>query len=339
MKKLLFLIPYSLFLCASAHAFSYNRHGVGLRLNGHAMGGAALPESAIYDYRIRGQTNYAVRGGWTLGAVYSMDNVAYEFGRVYSDAFIFTEGPYGRAELGFTESVAAKLGVGLPDVGALRISNSPILYKITDTDGVISNPGVTGSRYAFRASTVSVPTRPFQIGISVAPFDSRFNSATDFGVKYRQPHGRTKYAIAFGAGHMDGPRALYADLYTPKVTASSRSQATLGANIQHRSWNIGATVRGIYDRNAESAPSDGLQTGAGVSYDFLNWSASGSYILSNIGIWDNNPDYPNSITTHTGIASLRYKIDKHFNVFASAGAVSQSGDVQPFIAAGLHGQF
>jgi len=113
----------------------------------------------------------------------------------------------------------------------------------------------------------------------------------------------------------------------------------LGANVQYTSWNFGATVRGIYDHNAITRPSDGLQTGVGASYDFLAWSASVSYILSNVGIWGNHPDYPNSTTTHTGIVSLRYKIDEYFEMFGSGGAVSSPGDVQPFVAAGLHGKF
>jgi hypothetical protein len=328
-----FLVPDSSF------AFTYNRHGVGLRLNGYGTGGMALPESVLYDYRVRGQANYAVRNGWTLGGVYSMDRQADQFDRFYSDAFIFTESPYGRAEIGWTESVAAKLGVGLPDVGALRINNSPLVYGITDTHGIISNPGITGTRYAFRASTVSVPTRPFQFGASVAPFDARFNSATDFGVRYRQPHGRTKYALTLGAGFIDNPRELNADLYAPRVTAESRSQVAFGGNVQHRSWQIGATVRGIYDKDAVGPPTDGLQTGVGASYDFLQWSASGTYILSAVGIWDNNDAFPHSTITHTGVASLRYKIDQHFELFGSTGVVAQSGDVQPFIAAGIHAKF
>ena len=341
-RKRICLMPYVLCLIvlpSATQAFTYNHDNISLRFSGHGMGGAALPESAIYDYRIRGQAGYALRNGWTIGAVYSMDYLAYEFDRFYSDAFIFTESPHGRAEIGWTESVSVKLGLGLPDVGAMRVNNNPIIYKITDTTGVISNPATTGTAYSFRATAVTVPTRPFQLGASFSPYDENFNNSAEFGIRYRYPHGKVKFALAAGAGFTDAPRELYADLYTPRVTADSRSQGALAANIQYLGWQFGATLRGIYDRGAIGAPSDGMQTGVGASYDFLNWSASGTYILSAIGIWDNNPDFQYSVITHTGVFSLRYKIDQHFDIFASTGTVAQSSSIQPFVAAGLRGRF
>lgn len=336
-------MPYALCLSAlcvqSADAFTYNRNRVGLRLSGHATGGAGMPEYTVYDYRIRAQANYAVWNGWTLGAVYSVERTGVDREYFYNDIFIFTESPYGRVELGWTESVAAKLGVGLPDVGSLRANSTPLFYDMTGARNVIANPVATGTRYAFRATTVTVPTRPVQVGMSVSPFNTNFDSATDIGIRYRMPHGRTKYSVSIGAGYIDRPNNLSADSYAPNVTADSRYQLALGTNIQHRSWNFGITARGIYDNNPITAPSDGLQGGIGASYDFLNWSGSLSYIFSAVGIWDNNPEHPNSYLTHTGLASLRYKIDQYFSVFTSGGAVINAGDFSPFITAGIRASF
>ena len=49
------------------------------------------------------------------------------------DAFVlFEDRSLGRAELGLTHSIARKMGLGLPDVGYLRINEKSILYKKTN---------------------------------------------------------------------------------------------------------------------------------------------------------------------------------------------------------------
>jgi len=323
-------------LPAPVHAYEYNRHGAGLRLSGEGMAGGALPETFIYDWRVRGQANYAVHAGWTAGAVYSIDQLAIDDDKFARDAFLFGEGPFGRVEVGVTNSIAAKLGLGLPDVGSLRVNEYSIAYKIIDPHGsVITSPVVDGTRYALRANIATVPTNPFQFGASFAPWDPHFNTATDIGMKYRQPYGKTKLAVSAGASHIDAPRDLSADIYAPRVTADSRTQVTTGLNIQYNSWNLGLTARGIYDVKPVGALSDGVQTGTGLSYDFLEFSASASYMLSLIGIWHTEST---EHTAHTGILSLRYKINKYLNVWTSGGAVYLDKP-QPFIAAGLSGKF
>ena len=323
---------------SSAHdadAYEYNRHGFGLRFSGEGMVGAAYPETIISDFRLRGQANYAVQPGWTSGVVYSIDELATSTGHFARDAFFLVESPMGRMELGVTNSIAAKLGLGLPDVGALRVNEYSIAYKITDNGNpIISNPVIDGGRYSLRANVVSVPTKPFQLGMSVVPWDPRFNTATDIGIKYRRPYGKTKLAASFGASYIDEPRGLAADIYAPRVTADSRSQIAVGLNIQYNSWNWGLTARGIYDYNHIGSASDGLQAGTGLSYDFLRFSASVSYILSEVGVW-----HDSSITTHTGIFSLRYKFDRHFDAWASGGLVSSAENSQPFVAGGLRARF
>lgn len=352
MKKFLVFCALTSVLCslapATAHAYEFNRNGWGFKLNGEGMfGGLLAPHSpegdggrAISDFRIRAQGNYAVANGWTIGAVYAMDQFSLDNDKWERDAFLFTESPYGRAEAGWTDSIAAKLGVGLPDVGALRMNDYPIFYKFANPDvPVISNPVISDARYNFRVNIVSVPTRPWQFGASFAPGTSNFKSASDVGIKFRQPNGKTKTAFSFGASFIDSPEDMQTDFYAPRVTADFRAQGTVGANIQYNSWIIGMNARAIYDGDAIGAASDGLRLGTGLSYDFLSASASASYIFSDVGIWHDSSAGSEPGIAHTGVLSLRYKFDEYFDIWASGGLTASKTDSNPFVAAGIRGKF
>ncbi|MDR1361185.1 MAG: porin [Rickettsiales bacterium] len=328
-------------VAANASALEYDWRGVGLKLTGEGMLGgtdARNPESyVISDFKLRGQANYVVSNGWTLGAIYSIDQISAEHHYLARDAFVFTEGPKGRLELGWTESIAAKLGLGLPDVGALRLNDYSIAYNIANPDvPIISNPAISSTRYAFRVNAATIPTRPWQFGVSVAPWSEHFKNATDIGVKYRKSGGKTKIAMTFGASYIDSPEDLRADFFSPRVTADFRAEMTAGLNIQYNSWIWGLNAKGIYDQNPILPPSDGLRLGTGLSYDFLKYSASVSYIFSDTGIWH---DIAESRIAHTGVVSLRYKIDEYFDIWASGGLTASDIVTSPFIAAGIHGKF
>jgi len=338
MKKLFILFSIFSFLLLSvpaAASFSYNRHGVGLRFSGEGTAGASTPGGFFPDFRLRGQFNYAAHPGWTAGAVYSIDQLATSTGHYARDAFLLVEGPQGRIEAGITNSIATKLGLGLPDVGQLNVNEYNFIYGAMNLDRpMISNPVIDSARYSLRANFATVPTKPFQLGVSIVPWDPNFKYSSDFGLRFRSPHGKTKMAASFGTSFIDSPKGLVADLYAPSLTADSRNQISAGVNVQYRSWNWGLTARGIYDKNPVGPRSDGLQTGTGISYEFLNYSASVSYMLSEVGVW-----HRESVTHHTGILSLRYKIDRYFSIWASGGMVKTPDKDQPFAAGGLHVRF
>ena len=359
MKKfpIIYALCFMLYaLCgAPAHAYEYNHGGYGFKLNGEGMlGGAAVLDKdlrAISDFRIRAQGNYAVTNGITVGAVYAIDQLSLDHDKWARDAFLFTESPWGRVEAGFTDSIAAKMGVALPDVGGLRINDYPIIYNFANPGvPVISNPTISDARYNFRVNIASVPTNPLQFGASFAPGTRNFNSASDISVKYRQPNGKTKTSLVLGASFIDSPENMQADFYAPNVTADFRAQVATGLNVQYNSWIWGLNARAIYDQDAISTPSDGLRLGTGVSYDLLSYTASASYIFSDIGIWDHHdsrpglrrgdkPPTPDSRIAHTGVLSLRYKINENFDVWASWGLTASAVETNPFVALGLRGKF
>ncbi|MDR0741572.1 MAG: porin [Rickettsiales bacterium] len=322
---------------ANADAFEYNHGGYGFKLNGYGTIGVIEPDfdepSFIGDWRVRTQFNYALGAGRSIGAIYAIDELALYQNEWQRDAFLFFENAeIGRIEVGFTDSIATKLGVGLPDVGSLRINDNPLFYKKIDLQGaVLSNTTLTGGRYDLRANIVSVPTKPMQYGVSIAGLSPNYDYAVDFGVKYRKSEGKTKVAVSFGASFIDSPENFQPDVFAPRVTADWRAQTSAGLNLQYNSWIWGLSGRIVYDRNPIAA-TDGIVAGTGISYDILKYSLSASYLLSDTGVWDSDAkDY----VAHTAMLSFRYKYSESLNGWMSLGISAGL----PFLGAGLNAKF
>jgi hypothetical protein len=326
---LLFLAPCSLFLVpASAMEFKYS---------GYGTVGTLTPDLTrpqfIGDWRIRAQADHTFDNGIKLGAAYALDDLAI-YQRKYSrEAMIFLENHLGRIEAGLTDSIAYKLGSGLPDVGGLRVNDNSILFReMPSANAIISNPLLSGGRYAPRLNIVTTPTRPWQFGVSATGLTGKYKYGADAAIKYRDSEGKVKTSLSFGASFIDSPENFQTDAFSAPITADSRAQAFAGINLQYNSWIWGMTLRAIYDTNAVGPKTDGAIAGTGLSYDILSYSISGTYLMSAVGVWDNAAHYD-----HTGILSLRYKYNEKFDLWMSGGGRMGGGEksFESFAAAGL----
>jgi hypothetical protein len=127
---------------------------------------------------------------------------------------------------------------------------------------------------------------------------------------------------------------MAADYYSPRLTADWRTQGSVGLNLQYNSWNWGVIARGIYDRNPIGRAADGVSAGMGVSYDILNFSVSGSYLLSYTGMFHDTENFVN----HAAVLSGRYKFNSWLDVWVSGGA-AETDKIHPFISGGIRGKF
>ena len=316
-------ILYSLFFIHSFPALALeNKWDNGAeRLTGYgAMG--RIGGNDFSDYMIRAQISREIGNRLNIGAVYSYDRLANRAHQFAKDAFLYAESGYGRLEAGWTESIAAKLALVLPDVGGTRMNNAP--FFLSDDFVGITNPVVKGTQYAWRLNYASLPSRPLQIGLGRTIDGAHFKSSNDFGLRFRDPGGRTKSSVSLGFSYIEEPRGMIGDAYLPPVHAAARYIGTIGANIQSGSLVWAATGKVIVDKDP-IAKQNGMQTGTGFSYDFLKLSLSANYIYSDI--W-------NAADAHTGIISLRYKTSRFLQIWGSAGAVWQSGR-NDFLAGGV----
>lgn len=325
---IIFLVPNV------AHALQYDMGNFSAKLSGYATGGFINPDFesplGIGDWRGRAQLTYDINDEYKIGAVYALDKAALDKGNLSRETFGYIESrEYGRIEFGLTDSIARKLGVGLPDVGGLRINDRPLYNeKIIPDDAIIADTTLTSGRSDPRINIVSAPTNGVQYGVSASGFATNYDYAVDAGLKIRRPSGKVKTAYAFGASFMDNPRDFDNEVYTPGVSADWRAQMSLGMNLQYNSWIWGLSGRVIYDNNPIGEISDGFVVGTGVSYDLLRYSVSLTYMLSDTGVWQSDID---DFIDHMAIASFRYKYSENVDGWISGGITSQT----PFVSVGL----
>ena len=318
-----------------ANALSYTGGNFDFGLTGYGTLGIIEPKfdkspKMIGDFRLRAQTTYNATESQKFGAVYMVDEIAIEEDKWWHEAFGFWQwSGVGRMEIGLTDSVAHKLGLGLPDVGGLRINHDSLIYKKMGSPGpVISDPTITTGSESLRANIVASHNPNLQYGISISGLTGDYDYEIDAGIKIKSSNAKTKFALSVGASYMNHPDEFSTDTFTPSTTADWRGQIYTGLNIQYNSWVFGLTGRIVYDENPVGPTVDGLVAGAGVSYDILNYTLSLSYLFSDTGIWHKDAVISHD---HTTVASFRYKYSANVDGWTSLGI---SG-TWPFLAAGI----
>ncbi len=331
--KILLLAAAAIAAPSCARAIGWESNGYALNVSGYGTAGMIDADDEkpdfLGDWRIRGEARRDMAAS-RLGLVYAIDAQTVDSDEYIDDLFLFWQSRrYGRMEIGMTESAAGKLGLGLPDVGALRVNDNPLFYKKINPDGpVVADGTIDSGDQSLRLNLVTNPIGGVQYGLSVATLADGFDYAVDAGLKIRRPSGKVKTAVSFGASFIDNPDNFSADPYAPNLTAEWRAQMAAGLNVQYNSWIVGINARAVYDRDAISPASDGVSAGAGVSYDLLNYSLSLSYIISSVGIWH---DGDRRYTNNTVLGSFRYKYSANVDGWTSIGVASKT----PFVSAGL----
>jgi len=324
-----------------ANAIEYKTGNWDLRLNADGMVGFLEPRDDkiifINDWNIKGQVFYKFNNTQRFGAVYSIDADSVDDKEYIHDAFILFENrDYGRAEFGLTHSIARKMGLGLPDVGYLRINDKSILHKKLDLKRVlISDTAATTGHKMPHLNLATRTTEYGQYGLSISGMGDDYNYAIDGAIKFKIPTGKLKSAYSLAISYMDKPEKYSENSFSPDVTADWRGQIALGINLQYNSFIWGTSFRMIYDENPVVKTADGLIAGTGLSYDLLQSSLSLSYLYSDTNVWSHHDkithEKMNGNYTHTVLASFRYKYAEYTSLFMSGGIA----DTTPFFAVGI----
>lgn len=340
MKKI-FLIAGFYACCANAYAIDYTYGKWDFKLNADGMIGFLEPKDDkiifIDDWDVKGQISYRFNRFQRIGAVYSIDADCVEDKEYIHDAFVlFEDRNYGRAEFGLTHSIARKMGLGLPDVGYLRINNKSILHKKLNLKRVlISDTTATTGHETLRLNLATRATDFGQYGLSLSAGGDDYNYAIDGAVKFKQPSGKLKAAYSLAFSYMDKPKDYSENSFSPNVTADWRGQFAAGINLQYNSFIWATSLRMIYDENPIAKTADGLVAGTGLSYDLLQSSLSLTYLFSDTNVWSHRDKITNEKMDgdyiHTILASFRYKYAKYTSLFMSGGL----SDSTPFFAVGI----
>lgn len=345
MKRIYFISLAIILLSRNANALDYKYENWDFKLDADGMIGFLTPKSDdpvfIDDWDVKTQITYRIDKTQRIGAVYSIDADSVEDKEYVHDAFLlFEDRDVGRIEFGLTHSVARKMGLGLPDVGYLRINDKSILYNKLDLKRVlISDTTATTGHESLRLNMATKHTEYGQYGLSIAGPGGNFDYSVDLAAKYKQPFGKLKAAYSIAISYMDHPNGYNENSFSPIVTADYRTQIALGFNLQYNSWIFGVSTRMIYDENPTTKTADGIVAGTGASYDFLNSSVSLNYLFSDTNIWHHNDKLTGAEISgdyvHTVLASFRYKYTEETALFVSGGFA----DTTPFFAVGIKSGF
>ena len=325
----------------NALALDYRTDNWTFKLDANGMVGFLEPETEkpifINDWDIKTQIFYNFNKTQRFGAVYSIDADCVDDKEYIHDAFVlFEDRDYGRAEFGLTHSIARKMGLGLPDVGYLRINDKSILHKKLNLKRVlISDTTATSGHESLRLNLATRATEYGQYGLSVSGGGDDYDYAVDGAFKIKKPHGKLKSAYYIAVSYIDKPEKYSENSFSPHVTADWRGQIATGVNLQYNSFIWGTSARVIYDKDPVIKTADGFIAGTGVSYDLLQSSISLSYLFSDTNVWNHRDKLTKEKMTgdylHTILASFRYKYTEHTGVFMSAGFT----DTKPFFAVGI----
>ena len=340
-QKIIYLLFVFCTISSTANAIDYKTGNWNFKLDGDGMVGFLEPKNDkiifINDWDVKAQISYNINRTQRIGAVYSIDADCVEDKEYVHDAFIlFEDRDYGRAEFGLTHSIARKMGLGLPDVGYLRINNKSILHKKLDLNRVlISDTTATTGHESLRLNLATRTTNYGQYGLSISGGNDDYKYAIDGAVKIKRPNGKLKSAYSVAISYMDNPENYSENSFSPSVTADWRGQIALGLNLQYNSIIWGTSVRMIYDEKPIMQTADGLIAGTGLSYDLLQSSISLSYLFSDTKVWEHRDKITNQKMdgdyVHTILASFRYKYAKYTSLFMSGGLT----DSTPFFAVGI----
>lgn len=331
-----FLSCFVAIASASGAPIEYKNEDFSVRISGYGNVGMIEPRFALNnsaflsDWSVRGQMTYDANDVYKLGIVYSLNQQTVDDDDYINDLFALWQiRDVVRVEIGLTDSVSEKLGLGLPDVGGLRMNDNPLLFtEIKPNKRIISDTILDTGDGSPRINVVSVPHDGIQYGISVAGFSDEYAFTLDGGIKIRRPNGKTKTAYSLSASFMSQPDGFEQSPFSLPVVADWRAQVAAAMNVQYNSFMFALSGRAIYDKNPVGVVSDGIILGAGVSYDLLKYTVSLSYTFSDTGVWQD--DIKDSMN-HTVVSSFRYKYSENVDGWISLGRSLQTS----FVAAGM----
>ncbi len=334
-NKIVPVLFFTIFAAHNANALEYTLGNNSFKITGYGTAGMINPDIEIPvfigDWRVRGMLTNTSFENTKFGLVYALDQAALDKGYFSREAFGFVQlKSFGRLEFGFTDSIARKLGLGLPDVGGLRINDRPLYNeKIHPNGPVIADTALTSGRSnSLRINLASNSINGVQYGVSASGITDDYDWAIDTGLKIRKSSGKLKTAYSVGTSFISKPNDFDNEIYTPGVTADWRAQLSMGMNLQYNSWIWGLTGRVIYDRNPIGPISDGFVIGTGISYDVFKYSVSLTYMMSDTGVWQQDI---NDYIDNTVVASFRYKYSENVDGWISSGITSKT----PFVSAGM----
>jgi hypothetical protein len=241
-----------------------------LSLSGYATG------YAIYDGlgedgldlsrhgRLEASAGHDFGGGLSLGATAQL--VTYpgrDRTKPFGEAYVFSEGPLGRVEIGRAKNITRKMHISAPDVGPLLVTDTYHFARSILPGGFsfLDSTAIRTDQYANKLNAVSAPVAGFQAAGSYMPGQGGddFGRAWSANAKYSAGDA---FAIALG-----GAKFQNVD-YPGRSQAASREEYSAGMKFYLHGWQLSASGRRVLEHGEYGVGSDeGYSLDYGVAYE------------------------------------------------------------------------
>jgi hypothetical protein len=211
-------------------------------------------------------------GGLRLGAVSQLSaHPGGDKNKPLGELYAFSEGSYGRIEIGRAKNIARKMHISAPDVGPLFVTDSYYFARGALPRGIsfLNSTAIRTDRYSGKINAVSAPIAGFQVAGSYIPGADELRGGSPDGKAFKHAWtGNVKYsagdAFAITAG---GARFL--DIDDPGYArADVREEYSAGMKFYLHGWQLSASGRRVVEKGESGPRSDeGYSLDYGIAYE------------------------------------------------------------------------
>ena len=345
MKKS-FLLFLGCIMSVSAHSATiYDKDNLTIDLDGKLAGYAVYNSINVdnankFDIAGYGEVNinpeFQISNDNKVGAYISLETYPDDKDdSLYNEIYVYSEGNYGRFEIGRAKNISRKIHITTPDVGILNIDNSEGLdYLITPDDFVYINSTainideesnkinyISPSFYGFQFAGSYIPGADNEDGDNTLRY-SKYKRGFTTSVKYSYVDN-VNFALTLGFGRFDET-----NLGISK--AKIRDEYSIGAKYYVRGFQFTASYKNIKEHDITHASllsQKGYAFNYGIAYEIGPFALSISNHQSNV---DGLINVDGKDKLDLSLLSTKYSLTDGADFSVSVGRIAYNPENKPY---------
>lgn len=345
MKKSFLLFLGCLVSSSAYSATIYDRDNLTISLDGELAGYTIYNSSAsgnVNKFDVAGygsvhvNPEFQINRNNRIGAYIELethpDNKENEKDKFYKETYVYSEGNYGRVEIGRAKNISRKIHITTPDVGILNIDDSEGLdYIIAPNDFVyINSTAINTDSESNKINYISPSFMGFQIAGSYIPGSNDENGDntlvySDYkrgfttSVKYSYVDS-INFGLTLGYGRFD-------ETNLDISKAKKREEYSVGAKYYVRGFQFTASYKNIVESDIVNTVSQGgYAINYGIAYEIGPFAVSLSNHQSSV---DGLISVDGKDRLYLSLLSTKYSLTDGVDFSASAGRIEYNPENEP----------
>ena len=260
------------------------------------------------------------------------DNEENKKDEVYKETYVYTEGNYGRFEIGRAKNISRKIHITTPDVGILNIDDSESLDYIVTPDNFVylNSTAINTDCESNKINYISPSFKGFQIAGSYIPGAndtngdntleySKYKDGFTTSIKYSYIDD-VNFAVSLGYGRFNETNLSFSK-------AKLREEYSVGAKYYVRGFQFTASYKNIVEDDIENIVSqNGYAVNYGIAYEIGPFAISLSNHKSSVDglVAVNGKDRLN-----LSLLSTKYSLTDGADFTVSTGRIAYDAENEP----------